>query len=661
MKQLSFFFIFALTAVLAQGQASCEDALAIEPGTYTVDGFYGDAPPLNCTGYNNGNEGMWYEYTAIENTATKVTTSLFQNYGKDTRFHVYSGTCDDLSCVAGDDDGGNGYLSQTLFMAEAGVPYYIVFDNKWSSASFDFELTEVEAPLIWFVPQNFNYSSTIRGAVDMNGDFLDDILGASASYIDVNYQLPGGGFDHVAHPIFAQNSPSWSLAAGDLTGNGFNDVVLAGSSGVSIVLAKDDGTGYEAAYDTPDSIYVFSQRSNMVDINNDGLLDVFVCHDVEPNIYFINTGEGFEYNKGGLGDVPQGGNYGSIWVDYDNDGDMDLFIAKCRGGNTPAKINELHRNNGDGTFTEVGEALGMNHSVQTWSAAWGDYDNDGDLDVMIGASSLSDGGHVFMLNNGDGTFTDVTEGSGLDVFNGLSLEWVTHDFDNDGYIDILGGDKLLRNNGDMTFSPIPISFTNGPIGDLNNDGFLDVVDGGTVYFNIGNDNNYLVINTVGTASNPSGIGARITVYSPSFNQIRDIRSGDGFRFMSTLNAYFGLGTDAEVDSVQVNWPSGMVDVVVAPDINGSLLIVEGSTAVGVKDVPVIDLVVYPNPASDEVFIDSPQMTPDAYVVLYDINGRAVRSQKLDDRRLSVAGLAAGTYVLRVDMKGTSVERTLVVQ
>lgn len=616
---------------------------------------------MNCTGYSNGAKGMWYMFNPSESGAVMVTTSLLQNYGKDTRLHVYSGTCDDLYCIAGDDDGGDGYLSQTLFMTEAGTSYYIVFDNRWSSAAFDFELQEVEAPSMWFVPQNFSYSATIRGAVDMDGDFLDDILGASASQIDINYQLPGGGFDHVSHPISAQNSPSWSLAAGDLNGDGFNDLVLAGSSGVSIVMATEDGTGYETAYDTPDSIYVFSQRSNMVDINNDGLLDVFVCHDVEPNIYFINTGTDFEYHKGGLGDLPQGGNYGSIWVDYNNDGYIDLFIAKCRGGNTPAKINELHRNNGDGTFTEVGEELGMNHWVQTWSSAWGDFDNDGDLDVVIGASSFSDGGHVFMRNNGDGTFTNVTEGSGFDTFNGLSLEWVTHDFDNDGYLDILGGGKLHRNNGDMTFSPIDISFSNGPIGDLNNDGFLDVVDGGTVFFNVPNDNNYLVINTVGTASNPNGIGARITVYSPSFNQIREVHSGDGFRFMSTLNSYFGLGADTEVDSVKVSWPSGLVDVVVSPDINGSLLIVEGSTAVGVSDVPVIDLVVYPNPASDEVFIDSPQMTPDAYVVLYDINGRAVRSGKLDNRRISVAGLAAGTYVLRVEMKGMSVERTLVVR
>lgn len=80
------------------------------------------------------------------------------------------------------------------------------------------------------------------------------------------------------------------------------------------------------------------------------------------------------------------------------------FIAKCRGGNTTAKINELHRNNGDGTFTDVSISSNMADPIQTWSAAWNDFDNDGFLDAIVGASSFTDGNHKFMHNNGDGTF-----------------------------------------------------------------------------------------------------------------------------------------------------------------------------------------------------------------------------------------------------------------
>ena len=145
--------------------------------------------------------------------------------------------------------------------------------------------------------------------------------------------------------------------------------------------------------------YVFSQRSNFVDINQDGHLDAFVCHDVAPNVYYLNDGTGnLTFYQGGLGDYFSGGNYGSIWIDYDNDRDMDMFIAKC-GGETARRTNQMLTNNGDGTFTENASILGLADPMQTWSSSWADYDNDGDMDVFVGASS---GTHKLMRNNGDG-------------------------------------------------------------------------------------------------------------------------------------------------------------------------------------------------------------------------------------------------------------------
>ena len=195
--------------------------------------------------------------------------------------------------------------------------------------------------------------------------------------------------------------------------------------------------------------YVFSQRSNFIDINNDGNLDAFVCHDVAPNVYYINDGVGnLSFIQGGLGDYPSGGNYGSIWIDYDNDRDMDMFIAKC-GGEVPRRTNQMHTNNGDGTYTENAAVLGLDDPMQTWSAAWGDFDNDGDMDVLVGASS---GSHKLMLND-NGAFTDVTSGSGVSALVSTSIEHVTYDFDNDGNKDAFvtnwygQKDALFRNNG----------------------------------------------------------------------------------------------------------------------------------------------------------------------------------------------------------------------
>jgi PKD repeat protein len=118
----------------------------------------------------------------------------------------------------------------------------------------------------------------------------------------------------------------------------------------------------------------------------------------------------------------------------------------------------------------------------------------------------------------------------------------------------------------------------GP-GDINNDGFIDIIYGYTIYKNNGNSNNWLTVTVEGTNSNRNGIGARVEIYGAWGKQIRDIRSGIGFRYMGTLNAHFGLGNAAVIDSVIVRWPSGNVDLVCNPDKNSVLHIIENSGAV----------------------------------------------------------------------------------
>ncbi len=584
MKKLLLFTLLLTTKVI--GQQTCSTSQLITAGTYTVNSIDGtEIPnPICATGGDGATQGKWYKYIPSNDYTVTVTSDFTANGNVDNRVNIYNGDCGTLNCIAGDDDNGAGYLCLVSFQVIQGTTYFIAFDNKWDSNGFIFELIETPPIVIDTTYVNFTpeFVSTISGSYniavsDMNGDYLDDIVSVSENNVQVHFQSNTGGFNAVNYTTpTIPNMPSWSMAIADFNKDGYNDLLYGGGNGVSFLKSNGNGTGYNHS---TTSDYVFSQRSNFVDLNNDGNLDAFVCHDVAPNVYYMNDGNGnLTFNQGGIGDHPNGGNYGSIWIDYNNDGLQDLFIAKCRGGQNTAKINELHRNNGDGTFTNVSLEANLSDSVQTWSSAWNDFDNDGDMDVVVGASSFSDGSHKVMKNNGDGTFTNITSGSGWDVFTGLSIEYVSYDFNNDGFADVFTNNHIMYNNGDFTFTPIQVPMGVAAIGDLNNDGFLDVQVGNNIYFSGGNSNNWIKLNLEGVQSNRNGIGARVELYGNWGKQIRDVQAGIGFRHMGTLNVQFGIGTENSIDSIIVKWPSGLKDVICSPSINTNFFIKEGSGA-----------------------------------------------------------------------------------
>lgn len=624
-----------------QAQNTCATAQAITAGTYTVTAINGTEGtwPI-CTGGQYADMSEWYAYTPAQNLGLTVTTDLPVNAGRDTRFQIYTGVCGGLQCVAGDDDTGSGNLSTATFNVQSGVTYRIAFDNRWEALGFQFRLIEgdsIDVP-VSFHAESIPVTGYAMCVVDMNGDHLDDVVGTNSTNINIQHQQPGGNFipvnitttpaDHVA---------SWSIVAGDIDHNGYNDLMYGGDGGVTFMMANGTGTAF-----TENSFpqYVFCQRTNMIDINNDGDLDAFSCHDVDANVYYINDGNGnLTFHQGGFGETC--GNYGSVWIDFDNDHDMDLFVAKCGCD----AVDILYRNNGDGTFTNVAGTLGFADQHESWSSAWGDYDNDGDMDVLIGSSSS--GIHKLIRNNGNSTFTEITAGSGFDGFNSQDIEWTTHDFDNNGYLDVLGAGSVMLNNGDLTFTRVLLGFYNGPIGDLNNDGFLDILTGTTIRMNDGNENNWLKVNTIGTASNSNGIGARVEIVSALGTQIRDVKSGDGFAYMSSLTTHFGLGADTEVDEVTVYWPSGIVNVVHEVDINSTLNITEGMFEGMDDQVFAPELTVFPNPALDVLNISADRELRNAAVALFDATGKRVINTTLMNGRLDVANLSSGVYLLQV--------------
>ncbi|MBL7782880.1 MAG: CRTAC1 family protein, partial [Saprospiraceae bacterium] len=457
-----------------------------------------------------------------------------------------------------------------------------------------------------------HYSGIAIGVTDVNGDGLDDIIRLDQGQIlSVSYQAAPNQPFTLLQLSSVSNESQWGMCAADVDNNGYSDFMSGGSyDGIKFITANEDGTDYNTVVMSAPQTFV--QNVNFADVNNDGWLDAFVCHDDGVARIFGNNGDGtftYQQNWIDLTTVPvsdNSGNYGSIFSDVNNDGLMDLYIAKCRQGvNNPAdarRINQLFLNNGDGTFTQdITNASGLRIGAQSWTADFGDIDNDGDFDCFITNHDVSS---QLLENDGSGHFTDITASAGfLNAIPGTHMQGVFRDFDNDGYIDILvsgSSHYLLKNNGNKTFTIESNHFDNNDIesfaiGDLNNDGFQDIYAGyaniyttpsnipDALWLNNRNSNSYFGLNLRGVQSNRDGIGSKIYLYSALGIQVREVHSGQSYGIMNSMQVHFGMGQETQIDSVVVYWPSGTHDVLVNPALNQYLTLYEG----GCQAPPVI--------------------------------------------------------------------------
>lgn len=256
----------------------------------------------------------------------------------------------------------------------------------------------------------------------------------------------------------------------------------------------DDGLGKGAAF---------------ADINNDGLLDLFVSNKGGASKLFLNRGnDKFEdiTAKSGIGNAAVGYTMGSVFGDFDNDGYTDLLMA--RGGTYEIESNRLFHNNGDGTFTDVTDKAGVGVKAFTYSASFADFNNDGWLDIYFANYGVGAKSYLYR-NNGDGTFADVTDMAGV-ANNSWAWMGVWADINNDGWTDlyVVNGrypngepNKLYINNKNGTFTEQAkargVDDGNWGLGaafaDVNNDGSLDLyvsnyVGGNNLYMNDGKGN-----------------------------------------------------------------------------------------------------------------------------------------------------------------------------
>src|SRR6185369_15838421 len=340
-----------------------------------------------------------------------------------------------------------------------------------------------------------------------------------------------------------------------------------------------------------------TQAGTWADIDNDGLIDLFVGSESGPAQLFRNKGDGtFEEIGHGAGIDRSAFTKAVVASDYDNDGYVDFYLSNYNGNNF------LYHNNHDRTFTEVGGPAGVQDPWASFPAWFFDYDNDGwpDLFVSSYAGSSDEVMRSYLglpvnaeplklyLNLHNGTFKDMSKEVGLDrIFMPMGSNF--GDIDNDGYLDIYLGSGaspytavvpsvLLRNKEGKSFVDVTASAGTGELhkghgvafADLDRNGdedILTIIGGATpgdshafrFFENPGNGNDWINLRLVGVKTNRAALGARITVTVENEGQgsrsiYRTVSSGGSFG-ASPLEQHIGLGKSTRIERIEIWWPA----------------------------------------------------------------------------------------------------------
>ena len=527
-------------------------------------------------------------------------------------------------CAQFEDDAGRGGIDFKLVSGSASKPY--ILESMAGGVGFlDFDND---------------------GWIDIylvNGSTLAAEKSASSKASDRLYRNKRDGTfaDVTAQSKLGDTSWGMGVAAADVNNDGFEDLYITNYGPNRLYLNKGDGTFRDFSAQSGAAGSAWSSSAAFADYDQDGDLDLYVTNYLEFNPDelpedsqlcryrgirvqcgprgMIPTADRFYENRGDgrfrdatanseIGEAPDSYGVGVIWADYDNDGDQDIYVAN---DSTP---NFLFENNGDKTFTEMallaGIALSDDGKEQAGMGVdFGDYDNDGDLELVV--TNFSDDYNTLYRNEGDGRFQDVSYRAGLAEATWNDLSWGVRfaDVDLDGALDIvianghvypevdkhdLGtryrqANSVFLNQRDGTFKRDggPEFFFGEPYfssrglatGDTNNDGRVELLianldERPSLLSARGAEGHWLSLMLEGTESNRGAVGARVTVTAGDLVQIREVRRGGSYQSQSDPRLHFGLGGAKTIDKVEIRWPGRARQSIESVKVNQVLIIKE---------------------------------------------------------------------------------------
>ena len=451
-------------------------------------------------------------------------------------------------------------------------------------------------------PQSFSKAPSLAGigfidnrtvvAEDIDNNSWPDLVfttrGSGGNYIKYNYR---GNYQSApsTNSIVNNTSNTAMATVGDINNDCILDFYMSvGGGGVgsgrnaNVMFEANSITSYSIV---PNSGATTRTRTTSgalwVDLDEDGDLDLYVYNSSnQKNEYYENRGNLLfvEVDTLGITNATETTQHVSF-CDYDGDGDLDNFQA-----NNGSK-NLLLRND-DTTFHKITSGHIVNDIGSSFSSIWGDYDGDGDFDLYVSQSSF-DKNHLY--RNDTNGFTRITSGSAV-TGNDKTLISAWIDFDNDGDLDLLnvnnGVNDLYKNDGSGNFTSVSAGSltsdneksTSVGIADLNRDGYEDVVVSTRngkpkIYMNTDTGNNYLNVNLLGvqgkSSANYAEVKAKADVDGTGAKWMhRLVNSSIGKNSQSTHKAHFGLGSATTVDSLVIKWVTGKTCTFTNLAVNG---------------------------------------------------------------------------------------------